>query len=81
MKKLRWLIIGLVLLPLVAGGAYIWVSTLMGSLMAYRSPLRGVGLPPGAPVGDGLAERVVFVIVDGLRTDTAADPEVMPFLE
>ena len=80
MKKLRWLIIGLVLLPLVAGGAYIWVSTLMGSLMAYRSPLHGVDLPPGAPVGDGLAERVVFVIVDGLRTDTAADPEVMPFL-
>ncbi len=58
----------------------LWAPALMDSLYNYRSPLSGSSLPPGSPPLPPLARRVVAVLVDGLRVDTAADASVMPFL-
>ena len=52
----------------------------MDSLYAYRSPLHDRPPAPGQPLGEPLARRVVFVLVDALREDTSLKPEVMPFL-
>lgn len=65
----------------VAAAAYLWATGLMDSLYAYRSPFAAAPLSAGLPVGSPLAGRVVVVLVDGLRVDTAADPAVMPELD
>jgi len=52
----------------------------MDSLYAYRSPLHDRPPAPGQPLGDPLTRRVVWVLVDALREDTALQPGVMPFL-
>ncbi len=64
----------------IAVVAYFWATGMMDSMYAYRSPLAMQPPAPGAPLDDALTRRVVFVLIDGLRTDTAADPQVMPFL-
>lgn len=64
----------------IAVVAYFWATGMMDSMYAYRSPLAAQPPAPGAPLEDALTRRVVFVLIDGLRTDTAADPQVMPFL-
>lgn len=64
----------------IAVVAYFWATGMMDSMYAYRSPLAAQPPAPGAPLDDALTRRVVFVLIDGLRTDTAADPQVMPFL-
>lgn len=66
------------------GVAFVWATRLMDSLYAYRSPLHAN--PPAA--GEALlpedtpasTRRVVFVLVDALRVDTAMDKAVMPTL-
>ncbi len=64
----------------IAVVAYFWATGMMDSMYAYRSPLAAQPPAPGAPLDNALTRRVVFVLIDGLRTDTAADPQVMPFL-
>ena len=65
--------------------AYIWVNALMDSMYAYRSPLVDSPPQPGARLlrddGTQAARRVVFVLIDGLRIDTALDTQVMPYLD
>ena len=58
----------------VAAAAYLWATGLMDSLYAYRSPFAAAPLSAGLPVGSPLAGRVVVVLVDGLRVDTAPEP-------
>lgn len=60
--------------------AAVWAGLYMASLSAYRSPLRDAPPTAGAPLGEALTRRVIFVLVDALRLDTALDPSVMPFL-
>jgi hypothetical protein len=74
------IITGVVACLLVAGGAYFWATGMMDSLYAYRSPLHASSPALGEPVGEPVAERVVFVLIDALREDTSSRPEVMPYL-
>jgi len=64
--------------------AYIWATNLMASLYAFRSPLHSDPPVPGGPLLPKdtltLTRRVVFVLIDALRVDTAADSNVMPTL-
>ncbi len=79
-RKLLLLLLSIAACLVIAVGAYFWATGMMDSMYAYRSPLATQPPAPGAPLGEPLTRRVVFVLIDGLRTDTAADPQVMPFL-
>lgn len=68
------------ILVLAAVGAYFWASSLMDSLYAFRSVLADRPPQPGAALGVPDTRQLVFVLIDGLRYDTATDPQVMPFL-
>jgi hypothetical protein len=81
MARQRRTVAASVALVAVAAAAYLWATGLMDSLYAYRSPFAAAPLSAGLPVGSPLAGRVVVVLVDGLRVDTAADPAVMPELD
>jgi hypothetical protein len=48
---------------------------------AYRSPQHNDPPSPGAALGQPATRRVVFVLIDALRADTAANPAVMPVLD
>ena len=74
------LIIPIIACVLIACGSILWTARLMNALFAYRSPLHANPPEPGAPLGAPLTRRVVFVLVDALRADTAWQSEVMPFL-
>lgn len=78
--SLYLLIVGLLSLLLLAGTAYLWATSVMDSIFAYRSPLKDHPPEPGQALGQPLTRRVVFVLVDALRLDTSLKPEVMPFL-
>lgn len=80
MKRSRLLPLGILALVLVAALAYFWATAAIDSLYAFRSPLADDPPAPGPALGNPLTRRVVFVLIDGLRADTANDAEVMPFL-
>lgn len=80
MKSYRWIIIGSLASLIAAVIGYFWANGLMDSLYAYRSPFKDSPIPAGAPLGSPLSKHVVAVLVDGLRVDTAANPQVMPYL-
>lgn len=79
-RPVNWFLLALLLLPLIAVGAYFWATGIMDSIEAYRSPLAGNPPAPGAALGAPLSRRVVLVLIDALRYDTSADPSVMPVL-
>jgi hypothetical protein len=58
----------------------LWAFRLMQSLESYRSPLRSA--PPIAQeqLGSAVSQRLVILLVDGLREDTSRDPMLMPYL-
>ncbi|MGQ9491117.1 MAG: hypothetical protein ACUVS6_10515 [Anaerolineae bacterium] len=74
------LIAGAIACLAIAALAYFLATGQMDSLYAYRSPLAKQPPAPIAPANPALTERVVFVLIDALREDTALKPEVMPFL-
>jgi hypothetical protein len=76
----RFFIAGALFLAAAVVGI-VWAVQLMNSIYDYRSPLRYK--PPVAlePLGHAGSQRLVIVLVDGLRDDTARDPELMPYLE
>jgi hypothetical protein len=80
-KRYLGLGLGVAACLLLAIGAYFWATGIMDSLFAYRSPLHGRPPAPGQSLGDPLTRRVVWILVDALRVDTALQPEVMPFLD
>lgn len=57
-----------------------WAASLMSSLFSYRSPLDSNPPSPGEGSGVRSTRRVVVILVDALRVDTAFDPSVMPAL-
>ena len=61
-------------------GSYAWLTGMMDSLFAYRSPLKNNPPLSGELIGAPLARKVVFVVVDALRLDTSLKPDVMPNL-
>lgn len=80
MKKYRWVLLGIVSLLAVAGMSYFWATGLMDSLYAYRSPLSSSPVAAGRPLGEPVSRRVVMILVDALRVDTAANAALMPTL-
>lgn len=80
MRKTTGATIGILALLIIAAISYLWATTIMDSLYAFRSPFASAPLPGGAPVETRLTRRVVAILVDGLRVDTAANAELMPFL-
>lgn len=65
---------------LLAAGAYTWATASMDAIYAHRSPLDANPPLPGAAAGSPATERVVIVLIDALRADTAAKSDVMPTL-
>jgi hypothetical protein len=80
MRKSSSLIIRIVSCLTIALVAYLWATNLMGSMYSYRSPLSSDPPSPGAALGNSITSKVVIILIDALRLDTASDPESMPFL-
>ena len=80
MRRLPAFLIGIVILIGLAAGGYFWATGLIDSIYIYRSPLKDSPPAPGAALGSTATNRVVFVLIDGLRYDTSMKPDVMPVL-
>jgi hypothetical protein len=80
MKKVAPILVGVVICIIAVGISYVWVSNLMDSLYAYRSPLHNSPPTTGKALGDPQTRSLVLVLVDGLRYDTSMDAAVMPYL-
>ena len=78
-KTLSTILLILVLI-LLAVGAYFWATGMISSNYAYRSPLDAAPPAPGQDLGEPAASRVVLVLIDALRYDTSMDAGVMPTL-
>ena len=76
MRRYLSLILTVLVLSLIAYGAFVWLTALGDSLEGYTSPLQGQP-PPGEPTTPAVPQ-VVLIIVDGLRYDTSLH---MPFLD
>lgn len=80
MKKSVPLLLGLLICVVVIIISYIWVTSLMASTYAYRSPLRDSAPQPGEASETRITRSLVIVLIDALRNDTSLKQEVMPFL-
>jgi hypothetical protein len=80
MSRNRVVIAAVIACLLAGAAAALWAAGLMGSLAAYRSPLWATPPAPGQSTGSPLTRRVVVILVDALREDTALRAEVMPTL-
>lgn len=79
-KQSRRLLLSSLAILSLAVLAALWAVGWFTSLLSYRSPLSAHPPSAGLPVGKPLTHRVVFVLVDALRYDTASRHDVMPFL-
>jgi hypothetical protein len=70
----------LLILIVIAIVAYFWATGSISSAYAYRSLLKDNPPPAGASLGDAATNRVVIVLIDGLRYDTSLNSDIMPFL-
>ena len=75
MKKFWKIILSVIGLLIIAPASYLWAMVLLDSLYKYESPFKEK-LPFGQPT-QPLVQRVVIVVVDGLRYDTSLE---MPHL-
>ena len=80
MRKNAWLIFGILGLLVVAVAAYFWATGSVDSLFSYRSPLKDTPPAAGVNLGNPATQRVVYVLIDGLRYDTSLDVTTMPVL-
>jgi hypothetical protein len=80
MKKYGGLLAGVLVCAGVVIVGYQWAMSMIGSLYDYRSPIKDTAPAVLPPLGNPATGRLVFILVDGLRKDTALDAEVMPNL-
>ena len=80
MKKPFLIILSSVLCIVLAVVAYFWVSAMISSNYAFRSPIKDTPPAPGAALGDASTRRVVIVLIDALRYDTSMNESIMPTL-
>lgn len=80
MKKSVSLIISCVLCVIIAVVAYFWVTGMIDTNYAFRSPLKDTPPAAGEALGQASTGRVVIVLIDGLRYDTSTNAKVMPTL-
>ncbi len=79
--KLPRLVLSILASLVIAALTYFWASALMDSLYAFQSPLHANPPQAGEALGAPLTRRVVLVLIDALRADTAANARVMPYLD
>jgi ABC-type multidrug transport system fused ATPase/permease subunit len=58
----------------------LWAVRLMESVSDYRSPLHAAPPLVQEPLGHAVSQRLIIILVDGLRDDTSHDEELMPYL-
>ncbi|HBG74580.1 MAG TPA: hypothetical protein DDW79_03865 [Anaerolineae bacterium] len=80
MRKKIQLIIGITICLAIAVSAYLWATNMMQSLYLYRSPLSRTPPAPGETTGSSVTAKVVIILVDALRVDTAFNSDIMPSL-
>jgi hypothetical protein len=80
MKKYLGLIAGVLACLGVIVIGYFWAFSMIVSLYDFRSPLKDSAPKPLQPLGSSATQRVIFILVDGLRKDTAEKETVMPNL-
>lgn len=80
MKRSIKIILSSVLCLALAAVAYFWVTGMISSNYAFRSPIKDTPPAPGAALGDASTRRVVIVLIDALRYDTSMNTSVMPNL-
>jgi len=80
MKKYLGLIAGVLACLGVIVIGYFWAFAIIGSLYDFRSPLKDSAPKPLQPLGNPATQRVIFILVDGLRKDTSENELVMPNL-
>ncbi len=80
MKKSAQLIVSIVLCVLLAAGGYLWATGMISSNFNFRSPIKETPPQPGQPLGDASTQRLVIVLIDGLRYDTSLKTDTMPTL-
>ena len=79
MNKFLKLLLVILVFAMVAGLSYLG-ATNTADFGLYRSPLHANPPQPGAALGKPAARQVVFVLIDALRVDTAANADWMPTL-
>ena len=80
MKKSFLVILSIIISLGLAAGAYFWVTGMIASNYAFRSPIKDTPPTPGAALGEASTKRVVIVLIDALRYDTALKEKTMPTL-
>lgn len=80
MKKSTQLILSVVLCLLLAAGGYFWATGMISSNYDYRSPLDQHTPAKGQALGSAATQRLVIVLIDGLRYDTSLRADTMPNL-
>jgi hypothetical protein len=80
MKKSVKIILSSVLCIVLAVVAYFWVTGMISSNYAFRSPIKDTPPAAGNVLGDVSTRRVVIVLIDGLRYDTSMNESAMPAL-
>jgi hypothetical protein len=81
MHSCRRILPGVIICVALAVGAYFAANGMMDALNAYRSPLNSDPIQPAQPLGSPITRRLVFVLVDALRADTASRADLMPVLD
>lgn len=80
MKKYGFIILAVIICIAAAALGYFWTTASIDSLYTFRSLLNNAPPEPGDALGEPATERLVFVLVDGLRLDTSLKTDVMPTL-
>lgn len=81
MKKYRFIILAVLICLAASALGYFWTTASIDSLYTFRSPLNNAPPVPGDAFNDSATERLVFILVDGLRLDTSLKSDVMPTLD
>jgi hypothetical protein len=80
MKKSVLIILSSILCVVIAVLAYFWVTGMISTNYAFRSPIKDTPPAPTAALGKASTQRVVIVLIDALRYDTSMNASVMPTL-
>ncbi|NMC85625.1 MAG: hypothetical protein GYA58_10100 [Anaerolineaceae bacterium] len=80
MKRTWLLVLSSILCIAIAVLAYFWVTSMISTNYAYRSPIKDTPPAAGSALGTASTHRVVVVLIDGLRYDTSVNAAVMPTL-
>lgn len=75
------LVLAILCLLLLAVIAYFWATGIIDSTFAFRSPIKDNPPKPASSAFQPATRRMIFVLIDGLRLDTALKTDVMPTLQ